>query len=134
MDEPPESYNWNELAREVVRPGVERVGFGSDKVMCVMNWLTPGMELFPHRHPFEQLVLIVQGRARIYVGDDIIEAGPGSMIRIPADAMHHAEPIGDEIVLNLDIFAPPREDYAHLVAYQKDAAASRPTEEVQHLA
>lgn len=118
-----EHHNWNELDREVVRPGVERVGFSSDKVMCVMNWLSPGMAVFPHRHPFEQLVLIVQGRARFYIEDEIVEAGPGSMIRIPPDALHHAEPIGDEVVLNLDVFAPPRGDYQHLIAYQDKPAA-----------
>jgi hypothetical protein len=31
---------------------------------------------------------------------------------------HYAEPFGDEPVLNLDIFAPLRKDYMHLVDYQ----------------
>ena len=97
MDQSCEHYNWNELEREVVRPGVERVGFGSDKVMCVMNWLSPGMDLFPHKHPFEQLVLIVQG-----------------------------------VVLNLDLFAPPRKDYAHLVAYQAGRADAPAAEAAVH--
>lgn len=113
-------YNWNELVRETVRKGVGRVGFRGDQVMCVMNWLTPGMDVYPHKHPFEQLVLIVQGRVRFHVGDEIVEGGPGSMIRIPPDVIHYAEPIGDEVVMNLDIFAPIREDYLHLVQYQKD--------------
>ena len=135
MDQPCEHYNWNELEREVVRPGVERVGFGSDKVMCVMNWLSPGMDVFPHKHPFEQLVLIVQGRVRIHIGDEVLEAGPGSMVRIPPDAMHYAEPIGDEVVLNLDLFAPPRGDYAQLVAYQdRQAALHEPGDTAQRFA
>lgn len=113
-------YNWNDLPREVVRKGVERVGFRGDQSICVMNWLTPGMDVFPHKHPFEQLVLIVQGRVRFHVGDEIVEGGPGSMIRIPPDVMHYAEPIGDEVVMNLDIFAPIREDYLHMVEYQQD--------------
>lgn len=135
MDQSCEHYDWNQLEREVVRPGVERVGFGSDKVMCVMNWLAPGMDTFPHKHPFEQLVLILQGRARFYIGDEMVEAGPGSMIRIPPDVMHYAEPVGEEIVLNLDVFAPPRDDYAHLVNYQNGQSASpRPAGAAQHLA
>ena len=126
MDQSCEHYNWNELPRELVRPGVERVGFGSDKVMCVMNWLSPGMDLNPHKHPFEQIVVIVQGRVRLHLEGEVIEAGPGSMIRIPPDVMHHAEPVGDEVVLNLDLFAPPRGDYAHLVDYQGEQPASGP--------
>ena len=112
-------HNWNELKREVVRPGVERVGFRGGNVMCVMNWLKPGMQVRPHSHPFEQLVLIVQGHVRFHVDGEAVEAGPGSMIRIPPDAVHYAEPIGEEVVLNLDVFAPLRDDYRHLVEYQR---------------
>lgn len=120
---PQQLYNWNDLPREVVRKGVERVGFRGDQAICVMNWLTPGMDVFPHKHPFEQLVLIIQGRVRFHVGDETLEGGPGSMIRIPADVMHYAEPIGDEVVMNLDLFAPIREDYLHMVQYQQDTFA-----------
>ncbi|NYE23639.1 AraC family ligand binding domain-containing protein [Pigmentiphaga litoralis] len=111
-------YNWNSLPRETVRKGVERVGFRGDDTICVMNWLTPGMDTNPHQHDFEQLVVIVQGRVRFHVGDDVVEGGPGSMIRIPPHVMHYAEPVGDEVVLNLDIFSPLRADYQHLVAHQ----------------
>lgn len=110
--------NLYELPRETVRRGVERAAFRGENCMTVMNWLTPGMQVSPHKHDFEQLVIIVQGRVRFHVGDDVIEAGPGGAIRIPAGVLHHAEPIGDEVVLNLDVFAPIREDYLHLVEHQ----------------
>ena len=112
-------YNWNDLPREAVRKGVERCGFRGEDVLMVMNWLAPGMDVNPHSHPFEQLVCIVQGRARFHVGEETFEAGPGSLLRIPPGVEHWAEPLGDEPALNLDIFAPIREDYRHLVAYQE---------------
>jgi quercetin dioxygenase-like cupin family protein len=111
-------YNWDTLERETVREGVTRAGFRGDDVLLVMNWLEPGMETNPHSHPFEQVVYIVQGQMRFVVGDDIIEGGPGSLIRIPPSVEHYGEPIGDEPVLNLDVFSPIREDYKHLVEYQ----------------
>jgi hypothetical protein len=37
------------------------------------------------------------------------------MIRVPPNTMHCIEVTGSETVLNLDIFAPIREDYAHLL-------------------
>ena len=40
------------------------------------------------------------------------------MIRVPPDVVHYAEAIGDEVCLNLDVFAPVRQDYLHLVQYQ----------------
>ena len=112
-----------ELPRETVRRGVERVGFRGDKFITVMNWLTPGMDLSPHSHTFEQVAIIVQGRVRFHVGDEVFEAGPGSAIRIPAGVVHYAEPVGNEVALNLDVFAPVREDYLHLVEYQDGRAA-----------
>jgi quercetin dioxygenase-like cupin family protein len=113
---------WEELPKEAVRPGVTRAGFRGEDVLLVMNWLQPGMQVKPHRHPFEQLACIVQGRMRFVVGGEVIEAGAGSVIRIPPDVEHYGEPIGNETVLNLDVFAPIREDYRHLVAHQEAEA------------
>lgn len=112
-------YNWDTLEKEVVRKGVERAGFRGDDVLMVMNWLEPGMDTNPHSHPFEQLAYIVQGRVIFHVGEEAFEAGPGSVIRIPPGVTHYAEPVGDEPALNLDVFAPIREDYRHLVDYQQ---------------
>lgn len=111
-------YRWDALPKESVRPGVERAGFRGDDVLLVMNWLQPGMQTRPHQHPFEQIVYVVQGKMRFVVGDEVIEADAGSVIRVPPDVMHYGEPIGDEPVLNLDVFSPFRDDYRHLVEYQ----------------
>lgn len=120
-------YNFADLPRETVRPGVERAAFRGDHFMAVMNWLSPGMDVSPHSHTFEQVVMIVSGRVRFHVGDESYEAGPGSVIRIPPHVMHYAEPLGDEVALNLDIFAPVREDYLHLVQYQNAGHADDPS-------
>lgn len=111
--------DWASLPREVVRPGVERAAFRGENVLMVMNWLQPGMEVRPHSHPFEQIAYIVSGRMKFTVGDEVIEAGPGSVIRIPPGVEHCGEPLGDEQVLNLDVFSPIRDDYRHLVEYQQ---------------
>ena len=112
-------YNWNDLSKEVVRPGVSRCGFRGDDVLMVMNWLEPGMEVNPHSHPCEQVVYIVQGQMRFVIGGEVLEGGAGTLIRIPPNVEHYGEPIGDEQVLNLDVFSPIREDYRHLVDYQQ---------------
>ena len=112
-------YNWDSLEKEFVRDGVERAGFSGDNLLMVMNWLEPGMETNPHSHPFEQVMYIVRGTLRVYLGDEVIEAGPGSLVRIPPHVEHYGEPVGDETVMNLDIFSPIRADYKHLVEYQQ---------------
>lgn len=113
-------HNWFDLPREFVREGVERVGFRGDNVIMVWNWITPGMKLNPHQHPFDQLAVLINGRARYHVGDEVFEMKEGSMLHIPADVMHYIEPIGGETALNLDVFAPVRDDYKHLVEYQSE--------------
>ena len=118
MTQKPRHENWEGLPREVVRRGVERVGFRGETVLLVMNWLEPGMEVRPHSHPFEQIAYIVQGRIKFTIEDEVFEVGPGGVIHIPANAVHCGEPIGDETVMNLDIFSPIREDYLHLVERQ----------------
>ena len=113
------AYNWNDLPREVVRKGIERCGFRGEDDVVVMNWIEPDIQVNPHKHTFEQIVVCIQGRFKYHVGDEIFLMTPGSMLRVPPNTLHHIEPIGPETALNLDIFAPVRKDYMHLVEYQK---------------
>lgn len=117
------AYNWENIPSEVVRAGVSRRGFQWKDMMMVMNECHPGMKLNPHSHTFEQLAYIVSGRAIYHVGDVGHEVGPGSILVIPAGAMHYIEPVGTEPVMNLDFFLPAREDYLHLVKHQEETNA-----------
>lgn len=112
-------YRWEKLPREEVRKGVTRTAFRGDNALMVMNWLEPGMEVRPHSHPFEQLAYILSGRVRFTIGEEVVEVGPGEVVRIPPGIVHCGEPIGDEVAVNLDVFAPVRDDYRHLTAYQE---------------
>ena len=47
-----------------------------------------------------------------YIGDEKHEIGPGGLVVIPGGVTHWGEVIGDEPVLNLDIFTPKRPEYA----------------------
>ena len=114
----PNARFWEHMPREQVRPGVSRCAFRGDNVLMVMNWLEPGMEVRPHSHPFEQLVYVVKGRMKFWVEGDEVEVSEGGLLRIPPDLEHCGAPTGDEIVMNLDVSSPIREDYLHLVEYQ----------------
>ena len=113
-------HQWKDIVEESPRPGVRRRGFRSSNVIVVRNELDPGMELLPHTHDFEQLAMIVSGRVRYTVCDEVHEIGPGSVFLIPKGVKHFAEPIGNETVVNIDIFSPVRKDYLHLVKYQDE--------------
>ena len=111
-------YDWNQLPRETVRQGVERCGFRGEDAIMVMNWISPGLDVRPHSHTFEQLVVCVQGQFNYHVGDEVFHMTPGCMLRVPPNTVHYVEALGDEVALNLDVFAPIRDDYRHLVDYQ----------------
>ena len=123
------SVNWTDIPDEPVRPGVRRRGFGTDRVLLVMNECEPGMDLRPHVHDFDQIAMIVSGSANYQVGEERNEMGPGSIVLIPAGIEHYIEPIGDEVVQNIDVFAPARDDLIHLLEWmreQRDPAAVEP--------
>lgn len=113
--------NWADIPVEQVRPGVSRQGFGTDEVILVMNRIETEIEVKPHRHDgFDQIATIISGRAIYHVGDVAHEVGPGSLLLIPAGVEHYIEPCGDEPVHNLDVFAPARDDYRHLLAWMDE--------------
>lgn len=112
------AFKWDELPRFDVREHVSRAGFRGEDVMLVMNYLEPGMTLGLHSHPFEQIAVILTGRMLWTVGDETFEVGAGEVLRVPPDVMHGGHPIGEELVMNLDIFCPIRKDYLEIVAHQ----------------
>jgi quercetin dioxygenase-like cupin family protein len=116
------SVAWDEIPDEEVRSGVRRRGFGTQDCLLVMNECEPGMDVRPHVHEFDQIAMIVAGRARYHVGDVANEMGPGSIVLIPAGVDHFIEPVGEEIVKNIDVFTPCRADLAHLLEWMAKAA------------
>ncbi len=114
--------NWDRIPDEEARPGIRRKGFGNEDCLLVYNECTPGMELKPHSHDFDQIGMITAGRALFHLDDSAEEVGPGSVFLIPAGVEHYIEPVGDEVVHNIDVFVPLREDYRHLLDWMREEA------------
>jgi quercetin dioxygenase-like cupin family protein len=113
---------WHEIPEEEVRPGVRRRAYASDAVMVTLNTVVRGMELRPHTHPgMDQLVFITEGECRYHVAGVAHEMGPGSLMLVPGDAEHYIEPVSASCV-NIDIFVPPRADYADALAWIESLA------------
>ncbi|MFN8172219.1 MAG: cupin domain-containing protein [Candidatus Nanopelagicales bacterium] len=106
--------NWDDVPEDVIRPGVRRRVYSTDEVMLCWHSLSVGMDLRPHSHEdFDQLALILEGEANYYIDGVARRMGPGSMLLVPKGAEHYIEPL-TEPCINLDVFAPPRADYADL--------------------
>lgn len=110
--------NWEDAPAEIVREGVRRRAFGTENVILVMNDIQPDMLPLPHTHEsFDQIATVLSGRALYHVGAEAYHMGPGSLLLIPAGMEHWIEPDGDQPIENLDIFAPARADYRHLLEW-----------------
>lgn len=119
----PQVYAMAELPREQFRENLARVAVRSDGAIVTFNWFEPGfVSKGPHSHPFDQLSFVFAGELEFTVAGSPYLVPAGSVLRIPAGLEHSAQPRGEEQVLNVDVFAPVREDFAYLTAYQ-DAGA-----------
>ena len=118
----PPAVRWDDIPGETARGGVHRRGFGTKNVLLVMHDLAPDMALSPHSHEFDQIAMITKGQAIYHIGDEPNEVGPGSVMLIPAGVEHYIEPLGDETVENIDVFAPARADYLHLIEWMRSTS------------
>jgi quercetin dioxygenase-like cupin family protein len=123
------AYNWQDIPAKQPRQGITMRGFRGDGVLVTYNILTPDFAPGPHSHPFDQVFMVIKGRVKLHVEDQVFDCGPGSVVRIPPNAMHWADAPSPEDgpAINIDVFGPAREDYLHLVQYQEDEFATLAT-------
>lgn len=69
----------------------------------------PGGDYRLHSHPHEQISVMIKGRMKLTVGDEVREIGPGDMWHAPANVVHGGEILGDESVVFIDVYAPASE-------------------------
>lgn len=99
----PEHATQGRVGRSVVLTG-EQLQFA-----CI--YLQPGAEIPWHSHPNETMVTVIAGGYDLWIGDDHMELKPGFAVWVPGNAPHRAV-VGSELTIELEAFAPPRDDYA----------------------
>jgi len=120
MPDEPFHRAFADLPREALDAGwLERAGVRTDGSLVVFNWLEPGFDApAPHEHAFDQLALILSGVLEFRLDGHPYVVSSGEFLYIPANVAHTARVLGQEQVLNVDVFAPARPDYAHLAETQ----------------
>lgn len=115
-------YNWEDMPTRVPRQGIVQRGFRGNKVMISYAELHPDMTPNPHSHDVEQIFMILKGRVKLHVGDQVFDMTEGSIVRIPPNVVHYSEPPRPEdgVAINMDIFSAIREDHHELIAHQTD--------------
>lgn len=78
---------------EVWRPGVRTRMYasgaaGSSQLVVFEQWCDPGHGAPRHWHSVEEVLRVLGGSARIFVGDEEAEVGPGESVIVPAGVEH----------------------------------------------
>lgn len=79
-------------AKRLVGPGGV---IDSDQTVFGLLEIDPGGRYPAHRHAAPEIYYVLSGRAECRFGDEIFEAGPGSVIRTPPNVWHSFRTLGD---------------------------------------
>ena len=104
-----QAYTWDAVPAVQLSDKIQRRMIVGSKEMLVRWDFKKGALAARHSHPHEQIVVMVQGRLRLAVGDDETIMGPDDIVVISPNIPHEALALEDTVVM--DIFSPPREDF-----------------------
>ena len=62
----------------------------------------------PHRHPYDEIQFIREGRALYTVNGEVFEAGAGDILVIKAGEVHGFTVIGDAPLVQIDVHMSPK--------------------------
>ena len=68
----------------------------------------PGAGPGPHRHPYDEVQFILEGRGQWVVNGEEFEAGAGDILIIKAGEVHSFRCIGETPLVQLDVHLSPR--------------------------
>jgi quercetin dioxygenase-like cupin family protein len=89
---------------------VARVLSGEQLTLAIVE-LEPGSIVPTHQHANEQAGIVVAGSVTFTVADQTRDLGPGGTWLIPGET-HHSVEAGAEGAVVIDVFSPPRKDWA----------------------
>ncbi|AKH98393.1 cupin domain-containing protein [Halanaeroarchaeum sulfurireducens] len=92
-------------------PGAHLKLLAGDEAMNVQHFeIAAGATVPEHSHPHEQAGYITSGEAVFLVDGEEIHVQAGDAYSIPGGEPHGLENRGEEPVVGVDIFSPPREN------------------------
>ena len=109
----PQHISWQDVPAEAMSPLLTRQFVTGSQAMLSRIQLKKGCIVPRHVHANEQIAFILSGALRFSLGEEgatqdyIVRAG--EVLVIPGNLPHLAEALEDTD--NLDIFAPPRQDW-----------------------
>jgi quercetin dioxygenase-like cupin family protein len=102
--------NWSTIPVEKPGEGIERQMVVGQNLMICRFRFTPFLETPQHRHPHEQMSIVVSGRVRFFIEGEERICSPGDVLQFPSNCLHGATMMDEEVIL-IDVFSPLREDF-----------------------
>ena len=102
-------FRWAEIEPEQMSPTLTRQYVSGEKSMLARIMLKKGSVVPEHKHPNEQIAYIVSGALEFVVAGVTHVVRAGEVLVIPANVPHSATALED--TEDLDLFAPPRQDW-----------------------
>jgi len=100
-----------EIGAQNIWDGVAVRAVQGERLTLGIVELEPNAVVPEHAHENEQLGLVLSGSLTFRVGEESRELGPGGTWSIPANTPHEVVTGPDGAVV-IDVFAPPRDDWA----------------------
>jgi quercetin dioxygenase-like cupin family protein len=103
--------SWNEIKSEQMNPLLLRQFVSVANVTIARFELKKGAFVRKHQHENEQVSIILQGALKLrFEGKGEVTVRAGELVCIPPNLPHEAEAPEDVVIL--DVFSPPRADWA----------------------
>ena len=102
--------DWSKVESVQTAPGIRRQMVVGQNVMICRFTFDPFVVTDVHSHPHEQMTLVMKGKVKFTVGDEIHVVAAGDVLHFPPHNRHGATMLNEEVVL-IDIFSPIREDF-----------------------
>lgn len=99
----------DENEKEVIDGGFIAQLASGDRMSVQHYRIEPGAGVPEHHHHHEQVGFVYQGTLTFIVDGEEQEVGPGESFALLSEEPHGVENRGDEAVLGIDVFSPPRE-------------------------
>ena len=101
---------WNSIPVERIADGIDRQMIVGQNIMICRLRFDPFVVTPAHRHPHEQVTLVMQGKVKFTLDTEERIVSPGDVLHFPSNHWHGATMLDEEVVL-IDIFSPIREDF-----------------------
>ncbi|HYO30465.1 MAG TPA: cupin domain-containing protein [Thermomicrobiales bacterium] len=92
------------------QPGITIRSVVGDKLHVAWIRIAPETALPIHRHPHEQIGVVLEGAIEVTIGGETRRVGPGDAYAVPG-GVEHGGRTGEDGVLVLETFTPVRQEY-----------------------